>query len=124
MPTIKEILIINQKKFPITVLAPKKVFVIYMTYLGSKILINLVYKAQIILLLVKKISVPKNYTLFLDNVFKEFVAVFLNHLNINKYIIDLESDKQLPYKPVYNLSPVMLENSKIYITTNLTNRFI
>lgn len=95
-----------------------------MTYLGSKISINLVYKAQIILLLAKKISVPKNYTLFLDNVFKKFVAVFLNHLNINKYIIDLEPDKQLPYKPVHNLSPVMLENSKIYITTNLTNRFI
>lgn len=115
---------INQKKFATIALAPKKAFVIYITYLKSKMSINLAYNAQIILLLAKKVSVPKKYTHFLNNFSKKFVVILPDHFNINKYIIDLEPDKQLSYKPVYNLGLVKLKNSKTYIKANLTNRFI
>ena len=50
--------------------------------------------------------------------------MLLNRLNINKYTIDLERGKQAPYEPIYSLGPVELEIFKIYIETNLVNKFI
>lgn len=76
------------------------------------------------LLLAKKINIPKKYTNFSDIFSKNFAAVLPNCLNINKYIINLEPDRQLPYRPIYRLSPVKLETLKTYIKANLANRFI
>lgn len=42
----------------------------------------------------------------------------------NKYAIDLIEDKQLPYGPIYILSPIELETLKTYIKTNLKSEFI
>lgn len=76
-------------------------------------------------LLAKKISIPEKYTDFLDIFSKKSIAVLFNNLDINKEcIIDLKSNKQLLYRPIYSLGLVELETLKIYIKTNLANRFI
>lgn len=76
------------------------------------------------LLLVKKISVFKKYANFFDIFSKKFMAIFPDHLDINKHIIDLEPSKQLFYRPVYNFDLVELKTLKTYIKTNLGNKFI
>ena len=43
---------------------------------------------------------------------------------INEYAIELEEDKQPLFEPIYNLGPVELEMSIIYMETNLANGFI
>ena len=45
-------------------------------------------------------------------------------IELNKHAIDLEDDKQLPYKPIYSMGPVELETLKTYIETYLKTRFI
>lgn len=78
-------------------------------YIRFKILIYLACEVQIALLLAKKISIFEEYAGF-SNVFsKKSIAVLANFLNINEYTIDLKSDKQLPYKPIYSLGRVELE---------------
>ena len=43
---------------------------------------------------------------------------------MNKHIIELIDEKQLPYRPIYTFNPVELETLKAYIKTNLKSRFI
>ena len=76
------------------------------------------------LLLAKKVSIPKEHVYFLDVFFKKSAAVLPNCSDINKHIINLEPGKQPPYKPIYSLGLVELVIFKIYIKTNLANRFI
>lgn len=75
-------------------------------------------------LLVKKNSVSKEYTNFLDIFFKKSMVIFLNCLNINKYTINLELSKQSPYRLIYNLGFIELKTLKTYIEANLINKFI
>lgn len=49
---------------------------------------------------------------------------FPKRSEINKYTIDLELNKQLPYRLIYSLRLVELKTLKIYIEINLTNSFI
>lgn len=59
------------------------------------------------------------------NVLSKKSAVELyEHSDINEHAINLESDKQPPYRPIYNLEPVELKTLKTYIETNLINGFI
>lgn len=95
-----------------------------MAYLGPKTLIYLVCKAQITLVLAKKINIFKKYTNFENIFFKKSVIVLLNHLNINKHIIDLKPGKKPSYRPIYSLGPVKLKILKTCIKANLANRFI
>ena len=37
------------------------------------------------------------------------------NIGINKYAIELQDDKQPPYRPIYSLAPVELESLKTYI---------
>lgn len=67
----------------------KEEFVIYVTYLESKILISLAWKAQIASLLAKKVSVFKEYFDFSNVFFKKFEAILFNFLDINNDAIDL-----------------------------------
>ena len=116
---------IDQKKFVIVALAlDKKAFIIYVAYLGAKMLIHIVQQAQITLLLVKKVSISEEYANFLDIFSKKSAIVLFEYSNINKHAIDLESSKQPSYKPVYSLSLVELEILKTYIKINLANGFI
>ena len=60
-----------------------------------------------------------------SNIFSAKNAVkFLENIKINKYIIELEEDKQSLFRSIYNLGLVELKTLKIYIKTNLTNGFI
>lgn len=125
MPITKKVQIINWKKFAAVALAlNKEAFIIYVTYLEAKILIHTAPKAQIAWLLAKKINIPKEYTDFSDVFSKKSIIILLNCSNINKHIINLKPSKQLPYRPIYNLSIVKLETFKTYIEINLTNKFI
>lgn len=72
----------------------------------------------------QKISISKRNADFLVVFSEKSVVVFLDCLNINIYAINLELDKQSPYKPIYSLGPVELEIFKTYTKANLANRFI
>lgn len=102
----------------------KKAFVIHMVYLRGKILIYSAWKVQIALFLTKKVNILKEYFDFSDVFCKESATKLSDYLNINKHIINLELNKQLFYKPIYNLVPIKLKTLKTYIETNLTNGFI
>ena len=45
----------------------------------------------------------------------------LKHTEINDHVIELEENKQSPFRPIYSLGPVELEKLKTYIKTNLAN---
>lgn len=102
----------------------KETFIIYVAYLRAKISIYLVQKAQQVLLLVKKISIFKEYTDFLDVISKKTVVVLSERLVINKYTINLKLGKQQFYRPIYSLGLVELETFKTSIKINLANGFI
>lgn len=74
-----------------------------MSYLKTKILIYPVWETQIALILVEKDTVPAEYLEY-ANIFSEKSVVKLpERTDINKYLIKLKPDKQLPYKPIYSL---------------------
>ena len=81
-------------------------------------------KAQLALLLAKKVTVPTNYLDFADIFLEKSVNVLPERTGANKYAIKLEEGKQLPYGPIYSLVPVELKTLKTYIKTNLSNSFI
>ena len=56
--------------------------------------------------------------------FKKEALILPEQTDLNEYVIKLEGNKQLPYKPIYSLSPVELETLKVYIETNLKTGFI
>ena len=97
---------------------------IYVSFLRLKITIYTARKAQIALLLAKKVTVLAKYSDF-TNVFLEKSAnIFPEPTKVNKHAIKLEKDKQSSYRPIYSLGPVELKTFKIYIKTNLANNFI
>ena len=80
--------------------------------------------AQIAFLLTKKNKILDKYSDF-ANIFSEKMFLVLSErTKLNEHAIDLENGKQLPYRPIYNLSPVELETLKIYIETHLKTGFI
>lgn len=74
--------------------------------------------------LAKKVSIHKEYADFSDIFSKKSVIILFNPLDINKHAINLEPDKQLPYRPIYSLGPIELKTFKTYIKTNLVSKFI
>lgn len=96
----------------------------YVAYLKAKILLHLAEKAQITLLLAKKVIVPEKYLDFLNVFSKKLIVELFEYFNINKYAINLESYKKPPYRLIYSLGLVELETLKTYIETNLINSFI
>ena len=46
------------------------------------------------------------------------------NIGMNKHAIKLVEDKQLPYRPIYNLNPIKLKTLKTYIETHLKTGFI
>lgn len=121
----KWIQLISQKKFAAAALElGKKAFIVYMAYLGSKMLIYLTCEVQIFLLMAKKVTISAKYSDFLDISSKKSVAELTKCSNINKHSIDLEPGKQLLYGSIYSLKTIKLKILKIYIKTNLANGFI
>ena len=89
-----------------------------------KITIHPAQKAQIAMLLAKKITVPVRYTNF-TNVFSgELTELLSKRTSNNIYAIKLVFCKKPPYRPIYSLSLVKPQILKIYTKTNLANSFI
>ena len=104
---------INWKNIVAAILAlDKEAFVMHIVYIRAKTSIYPTREASIALLLAKKVSVPKEYANFSDISSKKLVAVLPERSNINKHTIDLEPDKQPPYKLIYSLGLVELETLK------------
>lgn len=71
----------------------KKVFVMYMAYLSLKMTIHLAWKAQITLLIIKKVLILAKHFDYAKVFLKKFVAELLKYFNINKHFINLIPDK-------------------------------
>ena len=80
--------------------------------MGLKIIIHLAKKAQLDLLLGKKVTVLAKYLNFADAFLEESENILLNQTRVNEHIIELEKSKQLPFEPIYSLEPVALKTLK------------
>ena len=69
-------------------------------------------------------KVFSKYANFTDVFSPKLAVKFSKYIKINNYAIELVNDWQIPYSPIYSLSPVELETLKIYIKNNLANSFI
>ena len=96
----------------------------YVSSLRSKITIYLVKKAQMVLLLVKKVTVPAKYLDFTNIFSKKSSNILLKQTGVNEHAIELEKGKQPSYGPIYSLEQVELKIFKTYIETNVANGFI
>ena len=84
----------------------------------------LAQKAQITLFIAKKVTVPAEYTDFINIFSKKLVKVLFKETSINMHTIKLVDCKQLSYGVIYSLVTIKFEKLKIYIKTNLINEFI
>ena len=117
--------IIDQKKFAKAVLDENfKAFVVHVSFLRSKMTIHPARKAQLALLLVKKVTVPTKYRDFAHVFLEKSANILPERIGANEHAIELEEGKQAPYRPIYRLEPVELKTLKTYIETNLANNFI
>lgn len=74
--------------------------------------------------MVEKITIPAEYSDFIDIFSQTLAAKLPKQLDINQYTINLETSKQPSYKTIYILKSIELETFKIYIEINLANNFI
>lgn len=77
-------------------------FVIYITFLLSSILIYIIKETQIILIFTKKIEILIKYLDFFNKFLRKRALKLLEIINLNQYTINLENSKQLLYKPIYS----------------------
>lgn len=81
----------------------------------SLIMIHLTKKAQIALMLAKKIKISTKCSNFLDIFLEKKALVLLKITKLNQHSIKLQEDKQPPYRPIYSLELVEFKTLKIYI---------
>lgn len=72
----------------------------------SRLLIYLDKKVQIASQITKKIKILDKYSDFADVFSEEKILVLLKKIKLNEYVINLEIDKQIPYRPIYSLDPI------------------
>ena len=96
----------------------------YISFLELKITIYLARKAQIALLLAKKVTIYAKYSDSADVFLEELANILPEQTKVNEHAVKLEEGKQLPYRPIYNLGPFEFKILKTYIKTNLANSFI
>ena len=97
---------------------------VHVSSLGSKISIHPARKAQLALLLAKKVTVPTEYTNFADVFLEKSANILLERTRANEHAIKLEKGKHPLYEPNYSLGPVEFKTPKTYIETTLANGFI
>ena len=126
--TIKQIHLVDSKKFVITVLdTDSKTFIIYVAIRKQeKMPVYSKRQSQIGALWFDQalIEVLTEYFNYSDVFSAENAAELSEHTGINDHAIKLEEDKQPPFGPIYSLGLVELETLKTYIKTNLANGFI
>ena len=103
-----------------------KVFVIHVSFLSLELKrkIYLSKKAQIALLLDKKVTILAEYLNFANVFFRKGAKILLKCITINEHTIKLVDNKQPLYRPFYSLKLVKLKTLNIYIKTNPVNSFI
>ena len=69
-------------------------------------------------------KVLAEYSNFADVFPLDLTSELPEYTGINNHAIELVDGQQPPYGPIYSLGVVELETLKVYIETNLTNRFI
>ena len=125
LPTTCQLKIIDQKEFAKAALDKNvETFVVHVSSLGSKMTIHPARKAQLALLLAKKVTVLAKYSDFADIFLEESANILPEQTGVNEHAKKLEKSKQPPYGLIYSLGPVELKTLKIYIETNLANSFI
>ena len=84
LPTIRQVKIIDQKKFAKATLNENiEAFVLHLSFLGSRINIYLVRKAQLALLLTTKVTVPTEYLNFADVFLEKSANVLPERIGVN-----------------------------------------
>lgn len=85
---------VNRKEFATVALdLTKEFFVGHVAYFRGKMLIYPAWKAQIVLLVVKKVAIPAKYSDYTNVFSKESAAKLPECSDINEHTIDLELDK-------------------------------
>ena len=125
LPTTRQVELIDQKKFAKPVLDKNiGAFMMEISSLRSRMTIYPAKKAQLALLLVKKVTVWTEYLDFANVFFEELANVLLERIKVNDHAINLEEGKQVPYALIYSLKPVEFKTFKTYIETKLANSLI
>ena len=88
-------------------------FVMHVGSLRLKTTIHLARKAQIALLMAKKVTFPAKYLDFANVFLEKSANILLEQPGVNTHVIKLEKGKQLLYKLISNLKPVELKTLKI-----------
>ena len=101
-----------------------KSFVLHISSLRLKINIYIARKAQMALLLAKKVTILDKYSNFANMFLEQSANVLQYRIKVNEHAIELEKGKQPLYRPIYNLRPLELKTFKTYIKINLVNDLI
>ena len=101
-------------------------FIVHISSLSLRLWMTIhpIRKAEIALLLDKKVTVLAKYFNFADVFLEESTNVLLKQNGVNKYITKLKQGKQSLYRLIYSLRPVKFKIVKTYIKINLANGFI
>ena len=86
--------------------------------------IYLAKKAQIALLVTKKVQILIKYLDFLDIFLKKKALILLKTIKSNQHAIKLQEGHQSLYKPIYSLGLIKLKILKTYIKINFLNNII
>lgn len=81
-------------------------------------------KAQITLLVIKKVIVLNMYLNFANIFLKKIAIKLFKYFVFNKQSIGLKPNKQLLYRSIYSLRLMKLKSLKTYIKIKLANNFI
>ena len=123
--TTHQVEIINQKKFAKAALYENvEAFMVHVSSFESGTIKHPARKAQLALLLVKKVNIPTKYSDFADVFSEKSANLLTEQIEANEHAIKLEEGKEPPYGPIYSLRPIDLNILKTYINTNLANGFI
>ena len=102
-----------------------KVFIMHITSFRLNFMpIHSVCKAQIALLVKKKVKIPNKYLDFSNIFLKKKVSISSETINLNQHAIKLDKSQQPLYRPIYSLEPIEFETLKTYVKTKLANNFI
>ena len=136
-PTTRYIKLVGKKKLIIIVLdSEHETFIVHVAFFSSFAvsLSSILYDAdvhfsrrpQIAGLIVEEVltKVLAKFLNFVDIFLLDLVSKLSKDADINDYAIKLVNSQQPFYGLIYSLRPVKLEILKIYIETNIANRFI
>ena len=86
--------------------------------------IHIAQKAQIALLVVKKVKISNKYLDLSDVFLKKKILILLEIIELNQHAIELQKDQQSLYRSIHSLGSIKLKILKKYIKSNLASDFI